>query len=59
MREQSSMMPQAWAGVPGSRARIAEYDEQHGDKSIVYGLLKKEMQFEREFVAAGRSRLHP
>lgn len=53
LREQSSMMPQAWTSVLSIRARNAEYDEQHGEKSAVYGVLKKEMQFEREFVAAG------
>jgi hypothetical protein len=53
LRERSSMMPEAWASVLDSRARNAEYDEQHGDKSVVHGILKKEMQFEREFAAAG------
>jgi hypothetical protein len=49
MREQSSMMPQAWTSVLADRARTAE----HADKSIWPVLLKKEMQFEREFVDAG------
>ena len=49
MRERDSMFPEAWAGVMANRAQIAE----HADKSIWPVLLKKEMQFEREFVAAG------
>jgi imidazolonepropionase-like amidohydrolase len=49
MSEQSSMIPQAWASVLEGRALIAE----HPDKSFWPALLKKEMQFEREFVAAG------
>ncbi len=49
MREQGSMMPQAWTSVLGIRSGIAE----RADKSIWPVLLKKEMQFEREFVAAG------
>jgi imidazolonepropionase-like amidohydrolase len=48
-RERNSMMPQAWAGVLETRAQIAE----HADKSYWPVLLKKEMQFERAFVAAG------
>jgi imidazolonepropionase-like amidohydrolase len=48
-RERGSMMPQAWTSVLEIRALIAE----HGAKSIAPVLLKKEMQFEREFVAAG------
>ncbi|MGC1781320.1 MAG: amidohydrolase family protein [Acidobacteriaceae bacterium] len=48
-RERDSMMPQAWTSVLDIRAQIAE----HADKSIWLVLLKKEMQFEREFVAAG------
>ncbi|HET9087093.1 MAG TPA: amidohydrolase family protein [Acidobacteriaceae bacterium] len=48
-REQPSMMPQAWASVLETRAQIDE----HAGKSIWPVLLKKEMQFEREFVAAG------
>lgn len=48
-RERDSMMPQAWTSVLEIRALIAE----HGAKSIAPILLKKEMQFEREFVAAG------
>ncbi len=49
MREQGSMMPQAWTSVIETRAQIAE----HADKSYWAAALKKEMQFEREFVAAG------
>lgn len=49
MRERESMMPQAWASVLGIRAQIAE----RANKSIWPVLMKKEMQFEREFVAAG------
>lgn len=49
MREKDSMMPQAWTGVLETRALVAE----HGDKSIMPAAMKKEMQFEREFVAAG------
>lgn len=48
-REQGPMMPQAWTSVLLTRAQIAERPE----KSIWHALLKKEMQFEREFVAAG------
>jgi imidazolonepropionase-like amidohydrolase len=48
-REKDSMMPQAWTSVLQTRALIAE----HADKSIWPVLMKKEMQFEREFVAAG------
>ncbi|HZC44443.1 MAG TPA: amidohydrolase family protein, partial [Acidobacteriaceae bacterium] len=49
MREQGSMIPQAWTGVLEIRGQIAE----HADKSIWPVLMKKEMQFEREFVTAG------
>ena len=49
MREKDSMMPEAWTSVLQTRALIAE----HADKSIMPVLMKKEMQFEREFVAAG------
>jgi imidazolonepropionase-like amidohydrolase len=49
MREKESMMPEAWTSVMETRALIAE----HADKSIMSVLMKKEMQFEREFVAAG------
>ena len=49
MREKDSMMPEAWTSVLETRALIAE----HADKSIMPVLMKKEMQFEREFVAAG------
>ena len=48
-REQDPMMPEAWTSVLETRALIAE----HADKSIWPVLMKKEMQFEREFVAAG------
>ncbi|MGC1871284.1 MAG: amidohydrolase family protein [Acidobacteriaceae bacterium] len=49
MREKGSMMPEAWTGVLETRALIAE----HADKSNMPALMKKEMQFEHEFVAAG------
>ncbi len=49
LREKDSMMPQAWTSVIETRAQIAE----HADKSYWPVALKKEMQFEREFVAAG------
>jgi imidazolonepropionase-like amidohydrolase len=49
MREHGSMIPQAWASVLEVRALIGEF----GAKSIAPILLKKEMQFEREFAAAG------
>lgn len=42
-------MPEAWTSGLQTRALIAE----HADKSIMPVLMKKEMQFEREFVAAG------
>ncbi len=48
-REQAPMFPEAWSGVLQTRAQIAE----HADKSFWPVALKKEMQFEREFVAAG------
>ena len=48
-REQASMMPEAWTSVLSIRAQIAE----HASQSPWPVLLKKEMQFEREFVAAG------
>ncbi|MGB8481790.1 MAG: amidohydrolase family protein [Acidobacteriaceae bacterium] len=48
-REKDPMMPEAWTSVLQTRALIAE----HADKSVMPGLLKKEMQFEREFAAAG------
>lgn len=48
-REKASMFPEAWSSVLATRAQIAE----HADKSVWPVLLKKEMQFEREFVAAG------
>jgi len=49
MREQSSMVSQAWISVLEVRGEIAE----HADKSMMPARMKKEMQFEREFVAAG------
>lgn len=49
MRERSSMISEAWSGVLEYRSLIAE----HAASSPWPGLLKKEMQFEREFVAAG------
>jgi imidazolonepropionase-like amidohydrolase len=48
-REKNSMMPEAWTSVLQIRATINE----HADNSILLVLMKKEMQFEREFVAAG------
>jgi hypothetical protein len=48
-REKDSMMPEAWTSVLQTRALIAE----HADKSLIPVMMKKEMQFEREFVAAG------
>ncbi len=48
-REQTSMMPEAWASSLEIRSQIAE----HASQSPWPVLLKKEMQFEREFVAAG------
>jgi imidazolonepropionase-like amidohydrolase len=48
-REQTSMMPEAWASSLEIRSQIAE----HASQSPWPILLKKEMQFEREFVAAG------
>lgn len=53
MRERSSMMPQAWTSVLEERALIAEHLAKLGNKSPFRDVLKKEMQFEREFVAAG------
>ena len=49
MREKDSMMAEAWAGVMEVRGEIDE----HADRSPYAVLLKKEMQFEREFVKAG------
>ena len=49
MHEKDSMMPEAWTSVLQTRALVAE----HADTSIMAALMKKEMQFEREFVAAG------
>ncbi len=48
-REQGPMFSEAWSGVLQTRAQIAE----HANKSLWPVLLKKEMQFEREFAAAG------
>ena len=48
-REQTSMMPQAWASTLSILAQVAE----HASQSPWPILLKKEMQFEREFAAAG------
>lgn len=49
LREKDSMTPRAWASVVETRAQIAE----HADRSYWGALFKKEMQFERAFVAAG------
>lgn len=49
LREKDAMMPQAWTTVIETRAQIAE----HADKSFWPMALKKEMQFEREFVDSG------
>jgi imidazolonepropionase-like amidohydrolase len=49
MREKDSMMPESWTSVLETRALIAE----HADTSIMPVAMKKEMQFEREFAAAG------
>jgi hypothetical protein len=49
LREKDSMMPQAWTSVLETRAQIGQL----ADKSRWPVLMKKEMQFEREFVAAG------
>ncbi len=49
MRQRSSMISEAWSGVLADRALIAE----HAASSPWPKLLKKEMQFEREFVKAG------
>jgi imidazolonepropionase-like amidohydrolase len=48
-REKDSMMPEAWASSLEIRSQIGE----HSSQSPWPILLKKEMQFEREFVAAG------
>ena len=48
-REQGPMMPQAWDSVMGTRAQIAA----HAETSVIPAAMKKEMQFERAFVAAG------
>jgi imidazolonepropionase-like amidohydrolase len=49
MREKGSMMTEAWAGVLEHRSEIA----QRAAQSPWSVLLKEEMQFERDFVAAG------
>jgi imidazolonepropionase-like amidohydrolase len=49
MREKSSMMSEAWAGVLERRSQMAE----RAANSQWPVLLKKEMQFERDFAAAG------
>lgn len=49
MEQKSSMSSQSWSHVLETRAGIAE----NGDKSPWAILLKKEMQFERDFVKAG------
>jgi imidazolonepropionase-like amidohydrolase len=49
LREQSSMMPAAWTSVLTTRAEI----EENAAGAYMPALLKKEMQFEREFAAAG------
>ncbi|MES2220428.1 MAG: amidohydrolase family protein [Acidobacteriota bacterium] len=48
-REKDSMMPEAWTSVLETLSQIRE----HASQSPWPTLLKKEMQFEREFVAAG------
>src|SRR6185312_2111461 len=48
-REKDSMIPEAWAGILETRAEIAA----QADKSPWAAAFKKEMQFEKEFVAAG------
>jgi imidazolonepropionase-like amidohydrolase len=52
-REKESMMPEAWSSVVSFHAERAEHmgDSQMG--APFQELFKKEMQFEREFVAAG------
>ncbi len=47
--EKPSMAPQSWASVLETRAGLAE----HADQSSWAALLKKEMQFEHDFVKAG------
>ncbi len=49
LREQNSMVPAAWTSVLTTRAEI----EDNAARSYEATLLKKEMQFEREFAAAG------
>lgn len=49
MAEKSSMAAQSWESVLETRANLVE----HADRSPWSGLLKKEMQFERDFVKAG------
>jgi len=48
-REREAMMPQAWTSVLESRAETGQI----GERSPWPVLMKKEMQFERDFVAAG------
>ena len=49
MREKASLPPTAWEGLLETRARIIE----NASKSSWPVMIKKEMQFEREFVEAG------
>ncbi|HEV2214480.1 MAG TPA: amidohydrolase family protein [Terracidiphilus sp.] len=49
MRERDSLPPTSWSGILMTRAMIAE----NAAKSSWPVMLKKEMQFEREFVEAG------
>ncbi|HEU5458535.1 MAG TPA: amidohydrolase, partial [Terracidiphilus sp.] len=49
MREKDSLPPVAWEGLLETRARIIE----NASKSSWPVMIKKEMQFEREFVEAG------
>jgi imidazolonepropionase-like amidohydrolase len=49
LRERDSLPPTAWSGILTTRATIAE----NAAKSSWPVMIKKEMQFEREFVAAG------
>ena len=48
-KPKSAMATEAWSDFATTRAEIAE----HGDSSNWPALLKKEMQFERDFVKAG------
>ncbi|HUX44841.1 MAG TPA: amidohydrolase family protein [Terracidiphilus sp.] len=49
LREKDSLPPTAWEGILTTRAMVAE----NAAKSSWPVMIKKEMQFEREFVAAG------